>query len=141
MDAAIESSRPFIDGNPSPEAAAAVLYTQAWVNDKRGKPDEALPVWEKLATDYPKSQYGAQAIMRVADARMSAGKFDEAREKYAAILAGPPAAIPNVAETRFKLGSALYNLDKPAEAAAEFDAAAGLKDAGPYSAESLYWAG
>src|SRR5438552_4034050 len=83
--------------------------------------------WARLATDYPKSQYGAQAIIRVADAKMAAGKFDEARERYAEILAGPPAAIPNVAEARFKLGSALYNLDKPTEAAAEFDAAAGLK--------------
>jgi len=38
---------------------------------------------------------------------MAASKFDEARERYAAVLAGPPAAIPNVAEARFNLGSAL----------------------------------
>ena len=48
---------------------------------------------------------------------------------------------PLAPEARFKLGSALYNLNRAPEAAIEFDAVSIDKLAGDYAPESLYWAG
>ncbi len=44
-DAALEGSNALLAGSPSPETAATVLFTQAWVSEKRNKPEEALPLW------------------------------------------------------------------------------------------------
>lgn len=139
-DAALEGSKTLLNGNPTPETVAAVLFTQAWVSEKRGKPDEAAPVWEKLAADYPKSEYAAQALLKLGDARLKEEKYDEAKEKYATLLTNFPRS-PLAPEARYKLGSALYSGGHPAEAAVEFDTVAADKTAGDYGPESLYWAG
>ena len=39
------------------------------------------------------------------------------------------------------MGSALFNLNRPNDAAAEFDTLAGSKSAGTLEPEALYWAG
>ncbi len=139
-DASLETCKQLMSGSPSQDVQATVLYTQAWVTEKRGKSDDAIPLWERLAADFKTSQYGGQAALRVADARMKAGKFEEARDQYSALLGSNPAPA-NQAELHFKLGSALYNLDKPAEAAVEFDHAVEQKTPGDYAPEALYWAG
>lgn len=139
-DAALDGCQKLLQTNPAPDTVAAVLFTQAWVSEKRGRPDEAAPIWEKLAAEHPKSDYAAQALMKLGDARLTAGKYDEARDRYAALLAAFPNG-PLATEARFKLGSALYNMDKADEAAAAFDAVAAAKPAGPYTPEGLYWAG
>jgi len=139
-DAALEGCRALLAGNPPPETVATVLFTQAWVSEKRGKAEEALPMWERLLAEHPRSDYAADALLRVGDAHLKAEKYDDARTKYAALLSGFPKS-PLAPEARFKLGSALYNLDKHSEAAAEFDAVAADKAAGEYVPEGLYWAG
>jgi TolA-binding protein len=71
---------------------------------------------------------------------MKAEKWEEARDQYSALLTGFP-KHPLAVEARYKLGSALYNAGKPAEAAVEFDTVAADKSAGDLAPEALYWAG
>jgi TolA-binding protein len=139
-DPALEACRQLLAMNPPPETVATVVYTQAWVGEKRGKPEESLPLWERILAEFPKSPYCAEAHLRAGDARFRAQEYAEARDKYAASLMADPKS-PVAAEARFKLGSALYNLDRFAEAGAEFDAVVANKDAGDYVPEALYWAG
>ncbi len=139
-DLALDSSKALLTGYPPPDTVAAVLFTQAWVAEKRAMPEQSLPLWEKLANDYPKSQYAPEALLRIGDARMKAEKWDEARDRYAALIANFPKS-PLVYEAKYKLGSALFNAGRPDEAATQFDAVANEKAAGDYAPESLYWAG
>lgn len=139
-DQALDSSKALLQGNPPPDTVATVLFTQAWVAEKRAMPEESLPLWERIAKEFPKSQYAADALLRVGDARMKAEKWDEARDSYTALIANFPKS-PLVFEARYKLGSTLYNSGKPAEAATEFDTVANDKASGEYAPESLYWAG
>ncbi len=139
-DAALEGCRVLLAANPPADTVATVLFTQAWVSEKRGRPQEALPLWEKLAAEHPKSDYAADALLHLGDDRFQAQKFEEARDRYQALLAGFPKS-PLAAEARFKLGSALYNLDKAPDAAREFDAVSADRGAGDYVPEALYWAG
>lgn len=139
-DAALDGCKTLLDNNPAPDTIATVLYTQAWVNEKRMKPEEALPIWERLAHDYPQNPNAAEALLHMGDARMKAEKYDEARELYAKLLSDFPKSSL-ASEARFKMGSALFNLDKPADAAQVFTVVADDKTAGDYIPESLYWAG
>jgi TolA-binding protein len=139
-DAALEGTKTLQQGSPAPDTLAAVLFTQAWVADKRMKPDEARPLWEKLAAEHGKTPYAAQALVKLGDEAVKAEKWDEAKDRFSRLLADHP-KHPAAVEARFKLGSALYNGGKPAEAVKEFDAVAAEKTAGPLVPESLYWAG
>jgi TolA-binding protein len=139
-DAALDACRTLLENSPSPETTASVLYAQAWVNDKRGKPEEAQPLWERLVAEYPKSAYAAAALLQLGDASMKAEKYDDAKAKYEKLLADYPRS-PLVPAAHFKLGSALYNLNRPADAASQFETAADDKAAGDYAPEALYWAG
>ena len=139
-DQALDSSRALLQGNPPPDTVAAVVFTQAWVAEKRAMPEESLSLWERITKEFPKSQYAPDALLRVGDARLKAEKWDEARDSYTALITDFPKS-PLVWEARYKLGSALYNGGKPADAATEFDAVANEKAAGDYAPESLYWAG
>lgn len=139
-DAASEQCTALLAGHPSPATTATVLYTQAWISEKQNKLDDALPLWQRLVSDYPKSDYAPEALLHIADARFAAAQYDAAATQYAALLTQYPqsAVAP---EARFKRGSSLYNLGRYAEAAAEFDQVAADKKAGDYQAEGLYWAG
>jgi len=138
-DAALAGCEALLAGNPSPETIATVLFTQAWVSEKQGKPD-ALALWERLANEHPRSSYADQALLHLADARFRAEKYDDARAKYSELLKNYPRS-PFAPEARFKLGSALYNSDKFPEAAAEFDGVIADRLAGDYIPEAYYWAG
>ena len=138
--AALDGCKTLMASNPSPETSATLLYTQAWIAEKQDKASEALPLWEKLATQYPRSQFGDLALLRTGDARLKASKYDEARTFYTSLMEGFPKSV-YVSEARFKLGSALYNLGRYPDAAVSFDAVASDQNAGDYIAESLYWAG
>lgn len=139
-DAALQGAQALLAGNPSPETRAAVLFTQAWVHEKRGQAADALPLWEQLAREYPKNLYAAEALLHIGDARSRAERHDEARSQYAALIAAFPQS-PVAAEARFKLGTTLYNLNRYADAAREWDTLAADKKAGDYAPEALYWSG
>jgi TolA-binding protein len=139
-DPALEQCAKLTEGTPPPETLATVLFTQAWIHEKKGQPEQAQPLWERLAAEHPKSNYAEEALMRLGDAQFKAEKYEEARARFQALVTQFPAG-ESAAEARFKLASSLYNLDKPAEAAAEWDRAAAMKNAGDYLPEALYWAG
>ncbi len=139
-DGALEGAKTLLAGNPGPDVVATVLFTEASVYEKKGKPEDAEPIWERIHTEFPKCPYAPQALLHQGDARFKDGKYDEARDKYQALLKEyPNSAVAS--EGRFKLGSALYSLNKYPEAAREFDTVAQNKDAGEWQPESLYWAG
>ncbi len=141
-DAALAGAQTLLAGNPSPETRATVLFTQAWVREKRGDGGEATrPLWEQLARDYPASPYAPNALLHLGDAAAKSGNQEDARARYAALLAAFPQS-PFASEARFKLGTALYTLNRYADAAREWDAlAAGQPGKGFYAPEALYWAG
>jgi cellulose synthase operon protein C len=139
-EAALDSAKALEQSNSTPETRATALYAQAFATEKRGNADDALTLWDKLSTEFPKSSYAPEAMIRIADARLKEEKYEEARDKYAALLKDFPKSA-FAAEARFKLGSSLYNLKMPADAAVEFDAVAADKAAGDYVPEALYWAG
>jgi TolA-binding protein len=139
-DPAVEGARALLATNPPADVVPTLLYTQAWAGEKRGKAEESLPLWERLASEFPRSEYAPEALLRLGDARFKAEKFDEARAKYAALLDGAPKS-PLAPEARFKLGSALYRLNQTAAAATEWDRVATDPKAAEYQPEALYWAG
>jgi TolA-binding protein len=139
-DLALDGCKSLLATNPPKETIATLLYTQAWVNEKREKPDEALPLWERLVAEYPKSDYTAEAFLHLGDARFRAEKWEEAKDRYNALLTGFSQS-PLAGEARFKLGSTLFQLERYPEAAAEWDRASADKTAGDYVPEALYWAG
>ncbi len=139
-DAALDGCKTLLANNPSQETMGTVLFTQAWINDKQGRPQDALPLWERLANDFPKSAYADEALLHVGDARLKAEKYEEARDKYTALVTNYPKSSL-APEARFKLGTSEYNLKRFPEAAVAFDAVAADKSAGDYGPEALYWSG
>ncbi len=139
-DAALETAQALLEGSPSPETVATVRFTQAWVSEKQNKPEEALPLWEQLVTEHPRSRYAAEALLHIGDAHAKAERYDAARERYAALLAGFPQS-PLEPEARFKLGTVLYNRGRHAASAEEWDRVTANRQAGAYAPEALYWAG
>lgn len=139
-DAALDGCKTLLESNPTPETTSSVLYTQAWIEEKRGHPDDALPIWERLARDYPMGASTAEALIHIGDAHLKSGKYDEAQTYYSKLVADFPKS-PLTPEAHFKLGSCLFNSDKASEAAAEFILAADDRNAGDYIPEALYWAG
>ena len=140
-DPALEGAETLLRLNPNPETTATVLFTQAWILQKgKLKPDQALPIWERLAREFAKNNYAADALFYIGEARAKAEKHEEAREKYAQVLADfPKHALAT--EARFRMGLAYYNQSKFAEAAAQLDAVAQSPDAGELLPEALYWGG
>ena len=139
-DDALAQCRTLLAGNPAPDVQATVLFTQAWVGEKQNKPDAALPLWGRLASDFPQSQYAAEALLHLGDAAFKAGKYDDARSQYSDLLTKYPASA-DVPPARLGLGNALYNLNQFDAAATAFDALATDKNAGELKPEALYWAG
>lgn len=140
LDAAAAGCRQLLAGNPPAETVATVLYTQAWISEKQGKPADALPVWEKIATQYRQSPHAAEALLHLGDASLKDEKYEDARARYAALVKDYSTS-PLLPEARFKLGSSLYNLEKYPEATAEFDAVVADKNAADWLPEALYWSG
>ena len=139
-DAAVDTCAVTLAGSPSPQTASAILYTQAWVEEKIGKPDIAAPLWGRILADEPNGPNAAEANTRIGDSMMRAEKYPDAAEYYGKVVSNFPTSRFKL-EAQFKLGSALYNLGKTTEAAAAFIAVADDKTAGDYVPESLYWAG
>ena len=140
-DAALTGAQALLAGNPSPETHATVLFTQVWAREKRGDAGDATrPLWEQLARDYPTSPYAPNALLHLGDAAAKSGNHEDARARYAALLAAFPQSA-FAPEARFKLGTALYSLNRYADAAREWDALAAPPGKSFYAPEALYWAG
>ena len=127
-------------GNPPPDVAATVLFTQAWVSEKQGKSDTALPLWSRLASEFGQSAYASQALLHLGDASFKAQKFEDAQTHYSDLLAKFPHST-DAPPARLGLGNSLYSLGKYEGAAAAFDALAADKAATDLRPEALYWAG
>ena len=126
--------------NPPPDVMATVLFTQAWVSEKQGHADAALPLWSRLASEFSGSAYASQALLHLGDGAFKAQKFDDAQARYADLLAKYPRS-DEAPQARLGLGNALYSLGKYDGAAAAFDALAADKSANDLRPEALYWAG
>ena len=127
-------------GNPPPDVMATVLFTQAWVSEKQGHADLALPLWSRLASEFGQSAYASQALLHLGDASFKAQKFDDAQARYSDLLARYPQSA-DAPQARLGLGNSLYSLGKYDGAAAAFDALAADKTADDLRPEALYWAG
>ena len=139
-DDALAGCQTLSAGNPPPDVMATVLFTQAWVNEKQGHADLALPLWSRLASEFSQSAYASQALLHLGDARFKAQKFDDAQARYADLLAKYPRSA-DAPQARLGLGNTLYSLGKYDGAAAAFDVLAADKAADDLRPEALYWAG
>ena len=139
-DDALAGCQTLSAGNPPPDVLATVLFTQAWVSEKQGHADAALPLWSRLASEFAQSAYASQALLHLGDASFKAQKFDDAQARYADLLAKYPGSA-DAPQARLGLGNALYSLAKFDDAAAAFDALAADKSAADLRPEALYWAG
>lgn len=139
-DLALDEARSLLGADPPVDLVPQLLYTQAWVYEKQNKGEAALSLWEHLLKNHRQTEYAAEALLRVGDARFKAQKFAEAREQYAGVLTEFPRS-PVVVEARFKLGSTLYNLEKLPDAVAEWDRVIAAPTAGEWVPEALYWTG
>lgn len=139
-DDALAGCRALSAGNPPPDVMATVLFTQAWVSEKQGHADLALPLWSRLASEFGQSAYAPQALLHLGDASFKAQKFDDAQSRYAGLLARYPRSA-DAPQARLGLGNALYSLGRYDGAAAAFDVLAADKAADDLRPEALYWAG
>ena len=139
-DAALAGCQTLQAANPPPDVLATIVFTQAWVSEKQGHPAAALPLWQRLASDFPQSNYASDALLHLGDASFKAQKYDQAQADYADLLTKYPSSA-NVPQARLGSGNALYNLGKFDAAAAAFDALASDKNADSLRPEALYWAG
>ena len=139
-DDALAGCQALSAGSPPPDVMAAVLFTQAWVSEKQGHADLALPLWSRLASEFGQSAYASQALLHLGDASFKAQKFDDAQSRYSDLLAKYPKSA-DAPQARLGLGNTLYSMGKYDGAAAAFDALAADKTAGDLRPEALYWAG
>ncbi|MGI4790222.1 MAG: tetratricopeptide repeat protein [Janthinobacterium lividum] len=139
-DGALVGCQTLLSANPLPNVQATVIFTQAWVNEKQSHPKAALPLWQRLASDFPQSSYAPEALLHLGDASFKSQKYDEAQTSYTHLLTQYPKS-DNVPQARLGSGNALYNLGKYGDAAAMFDALEIDKNAGALQPEALYWAG
>jgi len=139
-DAVVEGCKAILDKNPSSQTVPTVLYVQATSLDRQKKPEESQPIWERIATEFPKSEFAAQGLLRSGDALSKAEKWPEAQAKYTQLLTDFPQS-PYATEARLNLGAALFRQDKFAESAFEYTTVASSKNGGELIPEALYWAG
>lgn len=139
-DEALAGCKTLLAGNPPPDVMGTILFTQAWVSEKQGHSEAALPLWQRLASEFPQSPYASEALLRLGDAAFKAQNFDDAQTQYVALLVKSPNSA-EAPQARLGLGNALYNLGKYDAAAAAFDELATDKNAGALKPEALYWAG
>ena len=127
-------------GNPPPDVMATVLFTQAWVSEKQGHAEAALPLWSRLSSEFGQSAYASQALLHLGDASFKAQKFEDAQTHYSDLLTKFPHSA-DAPPARLGLGNTLYSLGKYEGAAAAFDVLAADKTADILRPEALYWAG
>jgi len=139
-DDALAGCQTLSAGNPPPDVLATVLFTQAWVSEKQGHADAALPLWSRLASEFGQSAYASQALLHLGDSSFKAQKFDDAQARYADLLTKYPQSA-DAPQARLGLGNTLYSLGRFDGAAAAFDALAADKGAADLRPEALYWAG
>lgn len=119
--------------NPQYAAADKVLYELAWARKSMAKPEEqtqAIPVFARLAKDFPASPLAAEAHFHVAEALYDEAKYQEAAAEYEAAKA--KAEGPDLGEkSRYKLGWSRFQQRQYQEALDEFTAQAEKYPAGP----------
>ncbi|HEY3284359.1 MAG TPA: tetratricopeptide repeat protein, partial [Armatimonadota bacterium] len=115
----------------------AALRVRAAMLEARGKTDEAEELWLKAARESPKSPQPFEALLRLADARLSAGQYEEAEKSYQRLLG--MGAGPWDKPARLKRASALYNLSRYQEAEAAYQEFVRRYPKEPDTAEALYW--
>ena len=139
-DEALAGCQTLLATSPPPDVMATIVFTQAWVNEKQGHQAAALPLWQRLASEFPQSSYAPDALLRLGDASFKAQKYGDAQTSYADLLAKYPKST-DVPQARLGAGNSLYNLGKYDAAAAMFDALATDAHADALKPEALYWAG
>jgi TolA-binding protein len=139
-DAALAGCQTLLAANPPPDILATIVFTQAWVNEKQGHQAAALPLWQRLASEFPQSPYASDALLHLGDASFKAQKYDDAQTSYGDLLTKYPKSA-DVPQARLGSGNSLYNLGKYDAAAAMFDALATDPHAAALKPEALYWAG
>ena len=137
FDPAIDVTRQILASNPPADITASVLQTQAFLYEKANRPNDALPIWEKIAAD-KNSPAAPDALLRVGDAKLKANQLDAAREKYAMVTTQFPNSKAAI-DARYKLATTLYNLKRYPEAATEYDKLGSTKGGEQYADEALYW--
>lgn len=130
-----------ITADPKGESAAEALSESAWLLHDAKNADEAAR-WVRLVTEYPDSQWAAEGWYQQGEIALAAKKWDDAANFYrrAAEKTTNKNAPDLAPRASFQLGTALYNAEKWADAAAAFDKAGASAVKTKFAPEAPYWA-
>lgn len=112
------------------EFVAEAHYKVGECLTKLGQPDEAARVFRSFAQKYPENPLAKQALLQVADAKLSTDSFEEAIAEYRKSLESEPNPairrdiLHRIAITYHNMGINLERSEKPEEAAEKFKASA-----------------
>ncbi len=110
---------------PQGRHADRALFFEAESNYLGGQKTAAIPLYQKLLSDFPKSNYRAEAGYALGAAYDDLGKFAQARAEYDRFLAAFP-QHELVAEVRLRKAESLLQLKDFAAAAKVFEGVASL---------------
>jgi len=103
----------------SAESRMQGLYGMGWSLHKLGRKSRAEEMFRQLMTDYPKTSYGAEAVLLLVEEAFGSGRYADAAD-----LAGKFAGkvSKNAARLRFMAAESLYETGRYAEALAHYKA-------------------
>ncbi|HEX2999763.1 MAG TPA: tetratricopeptide repeat protein, partial [Armatimonadota bacterium] len=143
---ALTQLKRYVEANPHLEAVAAsrnelaeqARYDLAWNCIELKQSERAATEFERLATDFPKGRYAAEALFLAGEQYFARKEYVPAAERYRRADALKPQG-ELAGKIVMQLGAALYYLQDYPGAAAAFARAAAL--GGKDASEATYWAG
>ena len=119
--------------------APKVLYELAWTYKENNDP-QATDVFEKLATDFPRSSYAPEASFHVAEMHYEQKQYADAADQYRICFEN--SSNPQHAEmAMYKLGWCFYRQEAFAEAATAFRAQIERFTEGAFKTDALFMIG
>ncbi len=86
FDRAVQSFEAAYDSTESPEDRSYALFRQGYALVQANRPGEAAAKYEKLARDYPQSQYAATATLASAQSSYRSGDLKQAAPRFEQVL-------------------------------------------------------
>ncbi|RMG59813.1 MAG: hypothetical protein D6713_04515, partial [Deltaproteobacteria bacterium] len=107
-----------IEEFPSSPYLESALYSLAYGLQEQGKTEEAVALYEKLISRFPRTRYADEINLRIGEHYFTIEEYPTAERYYRKVKEGKNPELYLTAQ--FKLGWSLYNQDRFLEAAGAF---------------------
>lgn len=134
-DPAIQTLLSFVDQAPWHDRAAEFLFDAARVAERDRDLELAAQIWERIAPEYPSSQYVTRSMFLAAIAYYRINDFDSALEVFER-FSGASADASDQAAAHFWIGKTYQMLGETVAAEAAFSRAVSSDPTGYYSERS-----